>query len=137
MFWLITIILFALVALTVVGAAMEYGVPDWLPLPRNAFTAEHPDLVLKFPRNAQEQRPLPNGSKFFNVSGSIVNIGKERREVPNLLIVLRDSHNDIVYSLETASPKPVLAPGESESVNQAIIDAPNSARTAEIRWKPT
>jgi predicted Zn finger-like uncharacterized protein len=134
--WMAGAILFALIAFAAIGAVAQFGLPDWLPLPHSTFADAEPDLVLDFPHNRQERRPLPNGSDFFNVSGSILNVGKERRAVPTLLIVLRDAHNRIVYSLETASPKPVLAPGESETVNQAIIDAPKSARAAEIGWKP-
>lgn len=128
-------VLLALVVAAVIGAMVQFGVPDWLPLPRNSFARAEPDLVLDFPRGRQERRPLPNGSDFFNVSGSIHNIGRVRRTVPTLLIVLRNGHNDIVYSLETAPPRLELAPGESELINQAIIDAPSSARVAEIGWK--
>ena len=133
--WVIAVILLALVVLAAIGAMARFGVPDWLPLPRSSFAQAQPDLVLDFPQGRQERRPLPNGSDFFNVSGSIHNIGRDHRTVPMLLIVLRNGHNDIVYSLETAPPKLVLAPGESEMVNQAIIDAPSSARVAEIGWK--
>lgn len=134
--WMVAAIIFAVLAIGAITAVAEFGVPDWLPPGRGTFAEAAPDLVLDFPRNRQERRPLPNGSDFFNVSGSILNVGKERRAVPMLLIVLRDERNNIVYSLETASPKAVLAPGESETVNQAIIDAPVSARAAEIGWKP-
>jgi hypothetical protein len=133
--WLMAAILFALLAFAAIAAMAKFGLPDWLPLPHSAFAQAESDLVLNFPRDRQERRPLPNGGDFFNVSGSIVNVGRERRTVPTLLIVLRDARNGIVYSLETASPKPVLAPGESETINQAIIDAPSSARTAEISWE--
>jgi predicted Zn finger-like uncharacterized protein len=132
--WVMATILLALLVIAAVAAVARFGMPAWLPLPKIAFAQAQPDLVLDFPKNRQERRPLPNGGGFFNVSGSITNVGKERRAVPTLLIVLRDEHNDIVYSLQTASPKPVLAPGESETINQAIIDAPISARTAQISW---
>ncbi len=141
--WLIAAVLCALVVLTAIGVMARFGVPDWLPLPHGAlagaegtFAEVGPNLILDFPQGRQERRRLPNGNDFFNVSGSIHNFGKTRRSVPTLIILLRDRHNNIVYSLETASPKPVLAPGESETVNQAIIDAPSSARSAEIGWKP-
>ena len=135
-FWITAILLFAVVAAAAIGAVAEFGVPDWLPIPHNTFAGSAPDLVLDFPKSRQERRPLPNGNDFFNVSGSILNAGTGRREVPTLLIVLRDMQNNIVYSLETAPPKTILAPGERETINQAIIDAPKSARAAEIGWKP-
>ena len=130
-------ILFALLSFAAIGLVAHFGLPDWLPLPHSTFAEAQPDLVLDFPHNRQERRPLPNGSDFFNVSGTILNVGKERRTVPTMLIVLRNAKNHIVYSLEAAPPKPVLAPGESETINQAIIDAPKSARAAEIGWKPS
>jgi hypothetical protein len=137
-FWIWTAILFALVAIAAIAAVAEFGVPDWLPLPlpRSAFVEAHPDLALDFAQSQQNWRPLPNGNSFFNVSGSITNVGRERRTVPTLVIVLRDAHQANVYSLETAAPKSVLAPGESETIDQAIIDAPKSARAAQIGWKP-
>ena len=47
-------------------------------------------------------------------------MGKDVREVPPILIVLRDSHERIVYSWEVAPPKRQLAPGESVSINEAV-----------------
>lgn len=134
--WMAAAIAFAVMSLAAITLVANFGLPDWLPLPRSTFAQAQPDLVLDFPRNRQERRPLPNGSDFFNVSGTILNVGKERRAVPTILIVLRDARNRIVYSLEAAPPRPVLAPGESETINQAIVDAPKSARAAEIGWKP-
>ena len=134
-FWILGLVVFAIVAIAAVAAMANFGVPDWLPLPRNTFAGAPPDLQLNFPQNQQEWRPLPDGNSFFNVSGSITNSSRERRTVPTLEIVLRDARNAVVYRLETASPKPVLAPGESETINQAIIDAPKSARTATMGWK--
>ncbi len=133
--WIWAFILLALVAGAAIAAIASFGVPDWLPVPHGAFAEAQPDLQLSFPPNQQEWRPLPNGNSFFNVSGSIANASMERRAVPTLEIVLRDAHKAVVYSLATASPKPVLAPGESETIDQAIIDAPKSARTATISWK--
>jgi hypothetical protein len=133
--WIWAVILLALVAGGAIAAMASFGVPDWLPVPHSAFAEARPDLQLNFPPNQQQWRPLPNGNSFFNVSGSIVNASMERRTVPTLEIVLRDAHKAVVYSLETASPKPVLAPGESETIDQAIIDAPKSASTATIGWK--
>ncbi len=134
-YWILAFALFAVVAIGAIAAMANFGVPDWLPLPHGAFADTQPDLRLSFPQSQQEWRPLPDGNSFFNVSGSITNAGSERRAVPTLEIVLHDAHHAVVYRLETASPKPSLAPGESETVNQAIIDAPKSARTAAMVWK--
>jgi hypothetical protein len=127
---------FALVVAATIATVAWFGLPAWVPMARVTFAAERPDLKLDFPPNRQERRPLPNGTDFFNVSGTITNIGQQRRAVPMLLIVLRDKYNRIVYSVEAPPARGVLAPGESETVNQAIIDAPKSARSAEIGWKP-
>jgi predicted Zn finger-like uncharacterized protein len=134
-FWIWAFILLLLVAGAAIAAMASFGIPDWLPVPHGALAEAQPDLRLNFPPNQQEWRPLPNGNTFFNVSGSIANASMERRAVPTLEIVLRDAHKAVVYSLETASPKAVLAPGESETIDQAIIDAPKSARVATIGWK--
>ena len=90
--------------------------------------------MLEFPPNRQDRRTLPNGTEYFGVSGRISNVGKERRIVPTLLIVLRDEHNHIVYSWEVTPPKRVLAPGEALPVIEAVTDIPRAAKFAEIGW---
>jgi len=134
--WMAMAVGFALVVSATIGAVAWFGLPAWVPMARSTFASERPDLKLDFPPNRQERRPLPNGTDFFNVSGTITNISQKRQPVPMLLIVLRDKYNRIVYSVEAPPARGVLAPGESETVNQAIIDAPKSARSAEIGWKP-
>ena len=127
---------FAVVALAVVGAVAWYGLPDWMPLSRQTFAEAQPDLVLDFPANRQDRRTLPNGTEFFGASGTVTNVGRSRRAVPNILIVLRDGRERIVYSWEVAPAKRLLAPGESVSINEAVTDVPKSAKIAEIGWKP-
>ena len=134
--WTIAAIAFAVLSLAVLGAVARYGLPNWLPLGQTTFAQVQPDLVLSFPPNRQDRRTLPNGTEFFGVSGNIVNIGKQRRAVPTLLIVLRDAHNRVVYSWEVTSPKAVLAPGENVPIVEAVTDIPKSAKVAEIGWKP-
>jgi predicted Zn finger-like uncharacterized protein len=129
-------IVFALVAFAAIGAVAWYGLPGWMPLARPEVVATRPDLVLDFPPNRQDRRTLPNGTEYFGASGTVTNVGKERRPVPAIRIVLRDSGNRIVYSWEVSVPKKVLAPGESVSVNEAVTDVPKTARYAEIGWKP-
>ena len=127
---------FAVVAFAAIGAVAWYGLPDWAPLSRQTFAEAQPDLVLEFPPNRQDRRTLPNGTEFFGASGKVTNVGKERRAVPQILIILRDSHNRIVYSWDVIPPKRQLAPGESVTINEAVTDVPRSAKVAEIGWKP-
>ena len=134
--WMIAAILFALVSLGAIAAVAWYGLPNWVPLSRNTFAEARPDLVLDFPPNRQDRRTLPNGAEFFGASGSITNIGKVRRSVPVVLIVLRDARNRIVYQWEVVPAKRQLAPGESVTINEAVTDVPKSAKVAEIGWKP-
>jgi predicted Zn finger-like uncharacterized protein len=128
--------LFAAVSLAAIAAVSWYGLPDWMPLSRPTFAEAQPDLVLDFPPNRQDRRTLPNGSELFAASGSVTNVGRTRRSVPTILIVLRDTRERIVYSWEVAPPKRQLAPGESVTINEAVTDVPKSARIAEIGWKP-
>jgi len=134
--WTMAAIAFAVLSLAVLGAVARYGLPQWLSLGAGGTVQTQPDLVLSFPPNRQDRRTLPNGAEFFGVSGTIVNIGKQRRAVPTLLIVLRDAQNRLVYSWEVTSPKPVLAPGEVVPIVEAVTDIPKSAKVAEIGWKP-
>jgi len=127
---------FATVAIGAIGAVYAYGLPDWAPFSRQTFAAAEPDLVLEFPPNRQDRRTLPNGTEFFGASGKVTNVGRERRTVPPILIVLRDSRDRIVYSWEVMPTKRQLAPGESVTINEAVTDVPRSATVAEIGWKP-
>ena len=128
--------LFAVVSVAAIGAVSWYGLPDWMPLSRPTFAEAQPGLVLDFPPNRQDRRTLPNGSELFAASGTVSNVGRTRRSVPTILIVLRDSRERIVYSWEVAPPKRQLAPGESVTINEAVTDVPRSAAIAEIGWKP-
>ncbi len=127
---------FAAVSFAGIGAVAWYGLPDWAPLARPTFAEAQPDLVLEFPPNRQDRRTLPNGAEFFGASGKVTNVGRERRSVPPILVVLRDSNNRIVYSLDVVPAKRQLAPGESVTVNEAVTDVPRTAKSAEIGWKP-
>lgn len=128
--------IFAVVTLGVAGAVAWGGLPNWVPLPRATFQQAQPDLQLDFPRNRQDRKPLPDGSEFFSVSGTISNIGSEARDVSSLLVVLRDERERIVYEKEIVPPKRKLAPGETITINEALTDIPKAARAAEIGWKP-
>jgi len=134
--WTWAAALFAIVALAGTAAVAMYGLPDWMPLSRQTFAEAQPDLVLDFPPNRQDRRTLPNGKEFFGASGTVTNVGKSRRTVPTILIVLRDARERIVYSWEVVPAKRQLAPGESVSINEAVTDVPKAAKIAEIGWKP-
>ena len=128
--------LFAVVTLGLTGAVAWGGLPDWLPIPHQTFSQSQPDLQLDFPRKRQDRKPLPDGTEFFSVSGTISNIGSEARKVPSLLVVLRDKRDRIVYEKEVMPSKRKLAPGEAITVNEALTDIPKAASAAEIGWKP-
>lgn len=131
--WTMLAVGFALVSTGAMAAVYEFGLPDWLPLPQTGHS--EPDLKLTFPAARQERRPLNSQNDYFNISGTITNIGQSRRSVPSLMIVLRDARNRAVYTVEAAPPKPVLNPGENLTINTAIVDAPKAAVSAEVKWK--
>jgi len=134
--WTWAAVAFAIVSVSAIGAVAWYGLPDWMPLSHQTFAEAQPDLVLDFPANRQDRRTLPNGTEFFGASGTVTNVGRSRRTVPTILIVLRDARERIVYSWEVAPAKRQLAPGESVNINEAVTDVPKSAKVAEIGWKP-
>lgn len=128
--------IFAVVVVGSILAVSYLGLPDWMPVNKPVFAVAQPELRLDFPPEQQERRQLPNGTEFFGASGTITNTGSEARDVPPILIVLRDGRDRVVYSWEVTPSKSNLAPGESISVNEAVTDVPRSARFAEIGWKP-
>jgi hypothetical protein len=134
--WTAAAVAFALLVAVLIGAAAYFGMPDWLPVAKATFGATRPDLELAFPADRQDRRTLPNGTEYFGASGTVTNVGKDVREVPPILIVLRDAKNRIVYTWNVIPPKDVLKPGESETINEAVTDVPKTARFAEIGWKP-
>lgn len=129
-------IVFAVVTLGLAGLVAWAGLPDWVPVARPTFAQAQQDLVLDFPAKRQDRRTLPNGTEYFGASGTVSNIGRESRDVPTILIVLRDARDRIVYSWEVVPPKRELAPGETITINEAVTDVPKSAKSAEIGWKP-
>ncbi len=134
--WTWAAAIFAVLAVGTIAAVSYWGLPDWVPVSRPTFAMGQADLQLDFPADQQERRQLPNGTEYFGASGTITNVGGEARNVPPILIVLRDARDRIVYSWEVEPPQRSLAPGESVTVNEAVTDVPRSARFAEIGWKP-
>ena len=129
-------VVFAAVAAGLIVAVSYFGLPDWVPVTRPTFAIGQQDLQLDFPPDQQERRQLPNGTEFFGASGTVTNTGSTARDVPPILIVLRDARDRIVYSWEVYPPKRTLAPGETMTINEAVTDVPRAARVAEIGWKP-
>ena len=127
---------FAVLASGGIAAVAWYGLPDWAPLARQTFADAQPDLVLDFPPNRMDRRPLRNGIKFFGISGKVTNVGKERRTVPTIRFIMRDKVNHIVYQFDVPPPKRQLAPGESVTINEARTDVPSTADSVEYGWSP-
>jgi predicted Zn finger-like uncharacterized protein len=127
---------FAAVACAGIGAVYWFGMPDWAPFGDQTFAEGQADLQLDFPPNRLDRRTLPNGVEYFGASGKVTNIGKQRRTVPPILIVLRDSRERIVYSWVVIAPKRQLNPGESVTINEAVTGVPRSAKYADVGWKP-
>lgn len=134
--WTYAGVVFALVVGALIVAVSYWGLPEWVPVSRPTFAAAQEDLQLDFPPDQQERRQLPDGTEYFGASGTITNTGSMARDVPPILIVLRDERDRIVYSWEVYPPQRSLAPGESMVINQAATDVPRAARVAEIGWKP-
>ena len=134
--WTIAAILFALAALSAVGATAWYGLPSWMPFARPLFAEAQPGLKLDFPAKQQDRRQLPDNSWFFGVSGTVTNTASTSRSVPAILVVLFDSRNRQVYLAEIRAPKRVLAPGESVQINEALVPVPKAAVRAKFGWKP-
>jgi hypothetical protein len=134
--WTAAAVLFALTVAALIGAVGWFGMPDWFPATKRTFGESRPDLELSFPAERQDRRTLPNGTEYFGASGTVTNVGKDVREVPPILIVLRDAKNKIVYTWNVVPPRDVLKPGESETINEAVTEVPKTARYAEIGWKP-
>ena len=135
---MIAAIVFAVIALAGVAALVRFGGGGghWLAaVSPEGFGAPQPDLALDFPANRQDRRTLPDGTRFFGISGRITNIGHNRRTLPDLLILLRDEHDRVVYTWQVAPARRALGPGESETVIEAVTDVPRAAEVADIGWK--
>ena len=134
--WTIAAVLFAVVALGAVAATAWFGLPSWVPFAHPLFAEEQPGLKLDFPAKMQGQRPLSDQTWFFEANGTVTNVAQSARSVPTILAVLKDARGRIVFNAELHSPKRVLAPGESVSINEALVSVPKAAVKAEYGWKP-
>ena len=134
--WTWAAAIFAVLAIGAVAAVSYLGVPDWVPVQRPLFALAEPDLKLEFPVEEQERRTLANGTEFFGARIIVTNEARESRDVPPILIVLRDARERIVYSWEVVPPQSSLTPGETMTINEAITDVPKAAVFADIGWAP-
>ena len=134
--WTIAAALFAVVALGTVAATAWFGLPGWVPFAHPLFAEDQPGLTLDFPAKMQGQRPLSDQTWFFEANGTVTNVAQTARSVPTILAVLKDARGRIVFSAELHSPKRVLAPGESVSINEALVSVPKAAVKAEYGWNP-
>ena len=134
--WTAAALLFAVSAVGALFAVNYWGLPSWVPFDRPVFGMQREQLQLDFPPEQQDLRTLPNGTEYFEASGSVTNTGRETASVPSILIVLRDEQDRIVYTWEIVPPQSSLAPGETITIREAIVDVPRSARFVEIGWKP-
>jgi len=134
--WTLAAALFAVVALGAVAATAWFGLPSWMPFAHPLFAEDQPGLTLDFPAKMQGQRPLSDQTWFFEANGTVSNVSQAARSVPTILAVLKDARGRIVFTAELHSPKRVLAPGESVSINEALVSVPKAAVRAEYGWKP-
>ncbi len=134
--WTWAAAIFALLAVGTMVAVNAVGLPDWVPMARPLFGAAQPDLELAFPVEEQERRTLPNGTEYFGARIIVTNTARESRDVPPIVIVLRDQRERQVYSWVVTPPQASLAPGETMAINEARTDVPKSAVFADIGWAP-
>ncbi|TCD06414.1 thioredoxin [Erythrobacteraceae bacterium CFH 75059] len=127
-------LLLALAAALVMSRAMS--TPAWLWQTQPQFVAGDPGLTIHFPDERNQTRTLPDGGEFLAISGTITNTSRESRNVPPVLVILRDARERVVYSQVIQPPRTRLAPGESDEINEAIADVPRSAVVAEFGWAP-
>ncbi|NNC58681.1 MAG: thioredoxin [Erythrobacter sp.] len=135
--WTAIAAVFALLAVGIIATLSYYGTPDWLPVQQPTFGVEQPDLVLDFPEDRQDRRTLPDDSILFAVSGTITNVGRESRRVPDVLIAFYDETDTRVWRWVINPEKDTLAPGESLTINEASNEIPKRARKARIGWSPS
>ena len=135
--WTAVAAVFAVLAVGTIAAVSYYGVPDWLPVSKPTFGVEQPDLVLDFPNDQVDRRTLPDDSILVAVSGTITNVGRETRRVPNVLVAFYDETDTRAYRWVIDPEVETLAPGESVTINEANNQIPKRARKARIGWSPS
>jgi hypothetical protein len=90
--WTFAAAIFAVFAAAIIFAVSYWGLPDWVPVTRPDFAASQPNLEIDFPAEQQAKREM-RGREYFEVNGTITNIGSTTRSVPPILVVLRDARD--------------------------------------------
>lgn len=134
--WTRAAIGFAVLAVVVVASIITFGLPQWLTFGGPDMGEEIAGLEIVLPIDEDDRRTLPDGTELFAASGSVINKGSARRDVPDMLIVLRNADDRIVYEQEIPAPVQTLGPGEEARFDEALLDIPRSAVKAEISWAP-
>lgn len=134
--WTIAAAVFALVSLGMVVTVARYGLPSWVPVARPMFAQEQQGLKLDFPEKQQGLRELEDRTWFFEANGTVTNVSQTSLKVPVILVVLRDSRDQVVYTGQIAPPKRTLGPGEVMPISQALVPVPRNAAKAQYGWKP-
>ena len=128
---------FAVLAIAAIIAIASFGLPSWAPFERPLFASAEPDLQIEFPVDQQERRTLADGTEYFGAKIIIKNTSRETRQVPSLLIVLRDARERKVFDWVVVPPQNELAPGEEMTINEATTEIPPAAIFADIGWAPS
>ncbi|WOE75436.1 zinc-ribbon domain-containing protein [Alterisphingorhabdus coralli] len=134
--WTRAAIGFALIAALLIGWLYVYGLPAGFSFGQSVPEAAVVGLEINLPIDEDDRRTLPDGTELFAASGSVINKSAERRDVPDMLIVLRNADDRIVYEQEIRAPVASLGPGEEARFDEALLDIPRSAVKAEISWAP-
>jgi hypothetical protein len=135
--WTLAVTIFALLAAGTAVAVNVYGLPEFAPFSRPTFGIGKRDLALAFDPAEQRIETLDSGERIYRVRGTISNEGRERLNVPDLLIVFRDRNDELIKNWVVVPAKRELAPGETLNVTEAIADVPQAARVAEVGWAPS
>ena len=125
----------ALAALLVIGivagVAMRDQVVSRWPAAARIFATvglpvPPPGAGLKL-ENVNPHRDIENGVPVLIVEGTVVNTTSRPREVPKILVLLRDKDNNVVQSWTFAPPDPHLEPGGSLPFRTSIAQPSTSA----------
>lgn len=132
--WTMIAIVFALLISAAGGAIAWFGLPDWADDWLVGSATAQPDLIIELPVEDQVHRPLPDGTIYFAIKGSVVNPTDRPQRVPPIKAELRDSSGAIVYDWIIDPPVDVLPPGERVTFDGAKTDIPRRAVLLTASW---
>jgi predicted Zn finger-like uncharacterized protein len=81
-------------------------------------------------------RRLGSGNVLLMITGRITNSTGEVQPVPQIRAELRDGQGRVVHSSSIAPPVDRLAPGQSASINAAVVDPPPAGRNLVLNFGP-